>query len=262
MTGQAPLPKSWTAWRRTLFVALIFTGQLALIFWLGDSSPKGPRPREAPPVLQFAVGASPELLALNDPTLFALPHQQGFSGAAWLKKPKLQTPSSDWLEPATWLALSTARLGETIEGYMETNHPVPTRVLSASLPEPAWLPPSRMEVAPEQSTLHIAGALAQRRLLTPLVLSSRTNATLLTNSIIQVVVDAQGRSLSATLLGPGSGSPAADQDALRMAQTAQFEPLAANHLEASANALANLTWGKMIFEWRTIPPASVAAPAQ
>jgi hypothetical protein len=262
MTEAASLPKSWTTWRRTLFVALIFTGQLALIFWLSDSSPIRRRPREVPPALQLAVGASPELLALNDPTLFALPHQQGFSGAAWLKKPELQIPSSDWTEPATWLSLSTVRLGETFEGFMETNHPVPTRALSAPLPEPTWLQPSPMEVAPEHSTLHIAGALAQRHLLTPLILSSRTNATLLTNSIIQVVVDAQGRPLSATLLGSGSGSPAADQDALRMAQTAQFEALGANRPESSGNALANLTWGKMIFEWRTLPPVGGAAPAQ
>jgi TonB family protein len=262
MTGQVPLPKSWTIWRRTLFVALIFTGQLALVFWLGDSAQKRPRPREAPPALQLAVGASPELLALNDPTLFALPHQQGFSGAAWLKKPVLQTPSSDWSEPATWLSLPIARLGETFSSFMETNHPAAARVLTTPLPEPTWLPPSRMEVAPEQSTLHIAGALAQRRLLTPLVLSSRTNATFLTNSVIQVVVDAQGRPLSAALLGPGSGSPAADQDALRIAQAARFEPLAAKYLESNANALANLTWGRMIFEWRTIPPASGTATAQ
>ena len=258
MTQDVSLSKSWTIWRRTLFVALIFTGQLALIFWLSDSSLIRPRPREAPPALKLAVGASPELLALNDPTLFALPHQQSFSGAAWLTNPKHTTPSPDWFEPVTWLSLSTTQLCEAFEAFMETNHPVATRALSTPLPEPTWLQASPMLVGPKRSTLHIAGALAQRRLLTPLVLNSRTNATLLTNSIIQLVVDAQGRPLSVTLLGSGSGSAIADQEALRMAQTVQFEPFP----QSITNSLASLTWGRMIFQWRTMPPASVGPPAQ
>ncbi len=260
MTEAPPLPKPWTLGRRTFYVALIFAGQLGLIFWLSDSSPLRPRPLKTPPALVLAIGASPEFLALNDPTLFALPHQQGFSGAAWLAKPVFQPRPADSSEPTNWLSLVVAQLGETFSEFMQTNHPLPARALAAPLPEPTWTQASRMAVAPALSTLQITGALANRRLLSPLALNSQTNATLLTNSVIQLVVDAQGRPLSATLLGPGSGLPAADKDALRMAQTAQFEPLVRNGPEADTNSLASLTWGKMIFEWRTVPPAVGAEP--
>ena len=63
------------------------------------------------PTLTLADDSS-ELLALNDPTLFALPHQKDFASALWLQTAALKQPSFRWTEPPTnWLSLSADELG-------------------------------------------------------------------------------------------------------------------------------------------------------
>ena len=71
---------------------------------------------------------------------------------------------------------------------------------------------------------------------------------LLTNSVVQVWVDADGQSLSPALLLPGSGSREADQLAIKLSRTARFAPLPSNRAE--------LTPGTLIFEWHTVPPTN------
>ncbi len=203
--------------------------------------------------LRLAGNYPNELLTLNDPTLFALPHRQGFSGSAWLKMPRMNFPSFDWSEPTNWLALPVVQLGAVFGRFMETNH------------FDSWHPPANPEPdlgLPEffsltttagESKLRLEGGLARRRLLMPPKLSSWPHKDLLTNSVVQVLLDGEGRPISVRLLPPGSGKAEADQQALEVAKAARFDAVNGSGPRRIANPLANLNWGHMIFEWHTLP---------
>ena len=77
---------------------------------------------------------------------------------------------------------------------------------------------------------------------------------LVSNSVVQVLVDAPGRIISAVLLTPGGGATQrkADAQALELARVAQFEPVAA----------AALSVGTIIFEWQTLPVPATNAPVE
>ena len=105
--------------------------------------------------------------------------------------------------------------------------------------------------APANSTLRVADDLANRRLLNPPELQPWAAADLLTNTVVQVLVNAEGNVVTHTLLAPGSGDPKADQRALALARTARFQPL--------RGAAPALTLGVLIFEWRTVPLTNTPA---
>jgi len=92
----------------------------------------------------------------------------------------------------------------------------------------------------------------------------------LANSVVQVVVDAEGRPISATLYpddsGPGprtfgSGLKEADEQALALAKAARFNPMTGGGPDRVTSPTAQLTWGRMIFQWHTLPVATNAPPA-
>jgi hypothetical protein len=93
--------------------------------------------------------------------------------------------------------------------------------------------------------------LAERRLLASPDLPPWPSREVLTNSVVTLWVDANGQPVSApTLFPPGSGSADADQCALQEARRARFEPL---NTADPTDPMAGLTWGQLIFEWRTLP---------
>jgi hypothetical protein len=110
------------------------------------------------------------------------------------------------------------------------------------------------------SRLRVEGDLAQLRLLTPLHLPPQTNADILTNTVVQMVVDAQGYPFSSVILaGQGSGSSEADQMALtNFSKAIRFAPVE----EAGPGMIApdKMISGRLIFEWQTVPPVPTNAP--
>jgi TonB family protein len=76
-------------------------------------------------------------------------------------------------------------------------------------------------------------------------------ADLLTNSIVHVLVNADGNVLSEVLL-VSSGLREADEEALRLAGAAQFTPLP--HDPETHRPVSRLAWGTLVFEWQTLPP--------
>ena len=70
--------------------------------------------------------------------------------------------------------------------------------------------------------------MAGRRLVQPIELPPWPYQDLLTNSVVQMVVDAEGRPASVPVLLSSSGCPAADEYALEQAQAARFEPVSRN----------------------------------
>ena len=240
--------------------ALVFVAQVGLLFWLGNPPAVTPIPPPASPVIQLNAKSSGELLALQDPTLFILPHRENFSGAGWLKEPKLDFTSTNWTEPARPLPLRPQQLGETFAAYMQTNLPPRFQPKLASELDMFAADRPPMQSISTPSTMHVEGDLAQLRLLTPLHLPSQTDSNLLSDTIVQVVVDAQGRPFSQVLLA-SSGNGTADQMALtNFAKAVRFAPAQAAGL---GTVLPDkMTVGQLIFEWQTVsPPATNGAPS-
>src|SRR5262249_53069430 len=104
--SRTTLPQGfWSAQKWVLVLAFVFVVQLGFIFWLSDKRPARRRVPMRAPAFRFASHASSELLSLGDPTLFALPHTQGFAGLAWLHKTGPGYHPFEWSEPPRWLSL-------------------------------------------------------------------------------------------------------------------------------------------------------------
>jgi hypothetical protein len=240
-----------------LVVVFVFVVQFALIFWLGERHPPEPRPAEPAPGLHFAGGGCAELLEILDPTLFALPHVKGFSGAGWLIPPVQEMQPFAWSEPPRWLELPVARLGTALGDSIATAHFEPLPALTRLEPEPLLARISESGTFPDRSSLQLAGDLAARPLLTTFDLPSWPHNDLVSNSVVQLVVDADGLPFSFTLL-ERSGHEPADKQALKQARMSRFAPLGqGDHARAG-----DLAWGTLIFQWHTLPAPPAAASVE
>jgi hypothetical protein len=254
MTAAAIETSRWT-WRRwCLLIVLTFCAQLALIAWLGDKSPARIRRSLPAPPLAMVRNPSSELIALTDPTLFALPHQQGFSGPAWMKIPSVPTRSFELAEEPQWLALPVEQLGKMPDAFRETNRTdVLTTTFASFEPEPTT--PEFVFTASfhDKSELLLGEELTKRQLKTVPKLPSWPHSDILTNTVVKLFVNSDGLPASPAVLLSSSGLKAADDYALAQANATQFEPTLNEGPGRTKSPLANLTWGTMIFEWQTLP---------
>ena len=106
----------------------------------------------------------------------------------------------------------------------------------------------------------IEGNLASRALLSIPRLPSWTNTDLLTNTVVQMLVDARGYPLSMLLLGQ-SGFTNADGYALKLSRAMRFEPLKTGTVSDHHTPAPPLSLGNVIFEWQTVPPPPANPPA-
>ncbi len=254
MSNPPPEPRKWRPARSWGVVALVLALQLGFILWLASRTPITPAPLRPAPVIQAAAPDSAEAMALTDPTLFALPHPQGFSGLAWLNVPARTPQFYTWTNLSRWPDMPLESSGAALHQFVASNQIDP---LAAVVPPPSELPlpgPEPMTVLPEQSTLALANELAARHLLTPCDLPSIATTNLLTNTVVRLVVDAAGRPLSCVLLSR-SGSAGADDQALAVARSLRFAPMPDT---AAADSVAGLTWGEAIFTWHSLfdPPSN------
>jgi hypothetical protein len=241
--------KGWTPARWLAVIALVFTTHVALIFLFGAKKEIVPRAVTNVPTLTLA-NDSGELLALNDPTLFALPHQRDFASAVWLKMPAVKQPLFRWTEPPRWMPLAADGLGATFRQFMQTNF-FASQPLDFKPVAELNIPTLPGEPAPAQnSTIQIEGELAQRQLPVEISLTNWPYADVLAPCVVQVLVDAAGDVVSAVLLPTennleaASHYDAADQRALEIARALRFTPS------------SRLTFGRIIFNWHTVPPAN------
>jgi TonB family protein len=255
-------PASWPRRRWGWTIALAFAGQAALIFWLGERGPVAPHPPVQAPLVHVAGPALDALLAIDDPTLFARPHRRGFSAPAWLDAVLVPPRPPDWSEAPAWLALPASQLGASPDRLANANPLGAPRLLPGFEPEVAIPEPILPALLPAQSGLRLRDELAGRALLTPLDLPLWQHADVLTNTVVQVVVDARGWPRSVTLLS-GSGLKQADDYAVAQARAARFEPARAPGQDESplTNPVAGLAWGTLVFEWHTDPLPATNAPA-
>ena len=244
----AKADESWTARRWIGLAMIIFAAQIGAFFLLGKTHPPEKKSFRPAPVL-IAASTTPEITALENPTLFALPNQHGFSGTAWLKVPVTKYQSADWSEPQRWLELRDDGLGTAVRQLIRSNQS-PAQIAQKIAPEytlPRLSSPD--EELSSHSTFRAKGELASRPLLSPFDLRSWTNATPLTNTVVQLIVNAAGFARTATLLA-SSGHKEADDQALALSKAARFQPLP---FSGAKNNPGKLTLGQIVFEWQTTP---------
>jgi len=254
LAGPKPSRAGWPFSRWLILIALVFAAHVVLLFMFGARKQIVPRTATDVPTLKLA-GNSDELLALNDPTLFALPHPGDFVTAMWSQAPVVKPPPFGWAEPPRWLSLSTDELMTVFNRFMQTN--CFAGYTSEFKPPPKLSTPAQPiePVLAQASTMRVAGDLAQRRVLNPMSLPSWPYADVIAPSKVQVLVDEAGDVVSAIVL-PSDNSlealshyDAADQRALELARAARFAPA------------PRLTIGQMIFAWHTVPPPATNSPA-
>jgi hypothetical protein len=251
-----PPSGGWSTQRWLTLVALVFAAQVALIFALGEK--KFPLPRAVTNVPQIMLADDTnELIALDDPTLFVLPHANDFASVAWRQAPVAPQPSFRWTEPPGELqAPAREDLGAVFTRFMQTN-PFAAPPLDFK-PEPELSKPvlSLPLAFAENSTLQISGELAQRRLLNEneIHLPSLPFNDVLAPSKVQALVDAEGNVVSAILLPSENAietlgrADKGDTNALAIARSLRFAP--------SSRPM----FGELIFNWRTVPLAETNAP--
>lgn len=257
-------PLHWTLQRWCIAIGLALLAQVGLVFLLAERAPVTPR-RVSHPLrfLQVPDSLVARLLTelpLSEPTLFALPNPYGFSGAAWLKIFPLDHRLYEWNEPPLWLSLKLGQMGEGFLQFARTNRPAPWEVADKPAPEVAALELPVPGIVVTQSALRVEGELAKRPLVSAPVLPPWPHTDVLVRTTVQVVVNAAGYPITATVLGPGSGSKAADAAALELAREVRFQPLRQNGPEGSLNA-GKTTLGNLIFDWHTVPMATNGVPA-
>jgi hypothetical protein len=241
----------WIGW-----VAIVFLLQVASIFWVSDYSAariKEPRPA---PTLRMAGNDLGELLALRDPTLFALPHFRGFSGPAWLRPPSPPSRWFEWNEEPRWLAIAP-------ETFPRANNAPEVKfdvfeMISASRPEPVSIIAAAPAHFRQKSEFKLTGGLSRRKVkLTP-ELPSWASTNLLTNTVIALTVNSEGLPVSTALLAR-SGLTEADDYALRTARDLRFES-EANADNAGKSANYKMTWGEVTFQWHGKPMNKPSGP--
>jgi hypothetical protein len=112
------------------------------------------------------------------------------------------------------------------------------------------------------SSFVIEGELAGRRLLTNPPLTDPVSATALSNTVVQIHVDAQGRVFDLpVILFPGdkSGSAVADLEAIATARALKFAPVTSGGGSGTGGRQDDLTRGTVVFQWRTAPPPATNA---
>jgi hypothetical protein len=256
MTAHANSERPWARQRWIGLIGLCFLAQLALIVVLGE--------RRAPPLaaLPFKTGIhliadawSLEQLAafsdMSDPSVFALPSLDGFSSAGWLTFKSIPDDFAEAPDEPKWLQLDAEPLGSEFAAYVASNSFAPIRIGDESMPALAGLQPRvSAELEFPKSELRIEGPLARRKLLTRAEWPSWPHSDVLTNSVVQVLVDGDGAPLSSALVS-GSGLKDADRYALAASKRLRFKPLAARD---------SVTSGTLHFFWHTLPPTTNLSP--
>jgi TonB family protein len=243
----------------------IFLLHAFAIFFYGEREKHDPPWQRPPPFLH--AGGDPRvdaglanLTALGDPTLFALPHAEGFAGGAWLQLRPDAPKLTNWSAPPEWLALDAESLGETLREYAATNRPS-EELLLATLRAPKAVEirlPSEPIVT--NTTASIDGPLAARTLVRAPSLPNASHNDVLRRSVVAVSVNGEGLVESASLMRE-SGAPAADERAVELAHSFVFQP--APIPDARAREAAPPTIGRIVFTWQVLPPTnglSAASP--
>jgi hypothetical protein len=151
------------------------------------------------------------------------------------------------------LALTIEQLGAALVRHVETNPPMLHTFEPIAPPLTAVLLPVENEFSREPARLRVIGNLAGRPVRNApasLPLQPVPEGVVLTNTVVQVLVEPRGQVVSAVLIPPGSGVKATDQNALQFARNLRFQ---------AVDPAATATVGRLIFEWQPLPATNAPA---
>jgi hypothetical protein len=266
-----PAPR-WTRVHWLAAITIVFALHVTLVFIFGSHQPIAPAPVKNAPALALTGESADNLLGLDNATLFALPDRDGFSGVMWAPPP-LSFHQEDWTEDPHWLSdtnpLPVSELGAAFDRFVQTNHFAKVSFeFNQSPPLAVPIIKSQPILAPD-STLQIEGEIANRPLLSPVALPSWPSSDVIAPSLVQVLVDAAGNVVSATLLPPVNSwepsavrdtvepspvqDPDADERAVEIARNVRFAPLSPYAGSLGSQPLAHLAVGQLIFNWQAVP---------
>ena len=120
--GREPPGKGWPLSRWLILVALVFAAARRVALHVRRAETDCPARRDGCSRHLKLADGSDELLALNDPTLFALPHAGDFVTAIWSQAPVVNRPSFRWTEAPRWLPLPADELMTVFTRFMQTNY--------------------------------------------------------------------------------------------------------------------------------------------
>jgi len=252
MAAPANPEQPWPRRRLHGFVLLCFVAQVLLILVFGERRVAALKPARFNTGIHLLTDPwSMEQLAafseLTDPSVFALPSLEGFSKTGWLTYKPVPDELAESPGKPKWLQPDPEALGTELAAYVASNSPPPLRIGDGSLPEiVGFQPRPSAEMEFPNSELRIAGALARRKLLVTPELPAWPYTEVLTNSVVELFVDAEGGPISAALIS-SSGLKEADKHALAVAKRLRFRP---------DRAREALTSGTASFIWRTLPPGA------
>jgi len=252
--GEQPWPRR----RLNGFILLCFAAQVLFVLLFGERRVAALKPAPFGTAVHLVSDPwSMEQLAafseLSDPSVFALPSLEGFSRVGWLTYTPVRDEFAEAPGEPKWLQPDSEALGRDLAVFVTTNSLPPIRIGDESMPEIVGLQPrpsAELEFA--KSELRIAGGLLRRKLLPPPELPSWPHTEVLTNTVVQLFVDAEGTPISAALIS-GSGLKAADNYALAAAKRLRFRP---------ERASGSVTSGTANFLWHTLPrnATNIASP--
>jgi hypothetical protein len=242
----------WTRHKVTVLAATIFAAHVIAIFALHTPPPMVMLPDgfRAPlrPLTPPTTNGLAELDGLNDPLVFAGAHQHGFSAAAWMIRPHLDYTLTNSAPQPRYLAFSrTAADFPPTDTKLFSRHDQNLPFVDFQLP-----------VETPRSRLAIEGDLRNRTLTTAPEIPIQYASDVLSNSVVQIGVRADGFPFTARIVS-GSGSRAADLTALDIANKLRFVPASLINSSDSADPAA-LQWGELQFQWFTTEPSATNAP--
>ena len=236
----------WSWW-----IAVVFMLQGGGLWWLSRQSDAPARPAPPSPIFLANTNSAGllEALALEDPTAFARPSAQGFSGLS-LRPGMLPHEPHRWQPPEIEIPYPTNLLTVPIDSILKTNISDNANAFVKPLPEIMELNVLPLE-GPNASWLEVAGDLAVRKLIVSPKLKTWNHTSLLQPTRVQVMVNLDGRVFSVVRLG-GSGHAPADAMALAMARSAIQFSKTTNAPAAPLDA-SHFTTSDLIFHWHTNP---------
>jgi hypothetical protein len=241
---------SWSRKKLAVVATIIFVAHVVGIFAIHTPRPMvilpdGFRTARAWPV-PATTNQTAELDGLNDPLVFAGAHEHGFSAAAWMMRPRQEFALTNAPTPPRYLEYSRTPLTLQNEAGAERRGEAELPLLQFALP--AERP---------KSTLMIEGDLKKRGLAKVIEVPIQHASDVLSNTVVQVAVRADGFPFSARIVS-GSGSRGADMTALDLATKARFSPLP----KIRPGDGAEMQWGELVFQWFTADLSATNLPAK
>ncbi|MBI3416842.1 MAG: hypothetical protein HY043_16250 [Verrucomicrobia bacterium] len=250
--------KRWSSGKWALVMIFIFALQVILALRL--SSPAKIEALPALPQKTWLLLSPPppdsrwaEAFTIHNPTLFAQGSTLGFSGEAWLNARPAVHRLTDWTNPPFWLRAVTNSLGVAFRTYVQTNLPNVAGIAATTEP-PLFKLPALDSLLATQSEFSVEGDLVDWRPLWNEPLPLIAQSEFITNSVVELLIDAKGRLLSHTLL-TSSGMHLADDLALERARQVRWQRTATNGVEISPTRPRPLR-GRLVFHWLTAPPTN------